>query len=629
MAGKSLYSLIFFLGAQTRDFQSGLQRAQSDFTKFNKSMASIGLGLAGVFSVDAILNYSKTALAAYDVQAKAEAGLLKSLSGRIDVQGRLIAQSNQLQQTTLFGDEEIVNAQKQLAVMGLTEQQITKLIPLIADFATVNGMDLDSAAKLVAKSIAGSANALGRYGVTIDSTASKTEKANRIAEVFADRYGGQAATAAQTGASGIQQFTKALGELTETFGGALAKNSQSFFNQLAEGLFATNELLTSDVVPAWKKFLALIDPNQAVLISAAADMAVKAGDQKIKDTWKQISEMRKNAKQLIADEISAIQQRREENAAAAKEAELNRKEADEKNKLYLESISILGRLNAQIKSNEDLMKQATSEQKLSFYRNQNDLLKMQLEYYEKIGTSLEKMKTLGLPSSIKAQTATSVSGQTMQPRNSQMAPMGADEPIGGEGGFSFGITNNYQAELENLKNALDQGSILYEQYYASVQALEQQKNAGILDGVTTMLSDTKGLFEEHTKAYKILASAQALIQTYVNATQAFGALASIPVVGPALGALAAGAAIALGLRNVAKINSVGMATGGIVPSGYPNDSYPARLTSGEMVIPPHSLSSVFGNAMPSSVKLVGVLSGRDIRISNERDQYFKQRTTGR
>jgi len=176
---------------------------------------------------------------------------------------------------------------------------------------------------------------------------------------------------------------------------------------------------------------------------------------------------------------------------------------------------------------------------------------------------------------------------------------------------------------------LDQGRILYEQYYASVQALEQQKNVGILDGVTTMLSDTKGLFEEHTKAYKILASAQALIQTYVNATQAFGALASIPVVGPALGALAAGAAIALGLRNVAKINSVGMATGGVVPAGYPNDTYPARLTSGETVIPPHSLSSVFGNSMPSTIRLVGVLSGRDIRISNERDQYFKQRTTGR
>jgi hypothetical protein len=32
-----------------------------------------------------------------------------------------------------------------------------------------------------------------------------------------------------------------------------------------------------------------------------------------------------------------------------------------------------------------------------------------------------------------------------------------------------------------------------------------------------------------------------------------------------------------------------MAQGGIVPAGYPNDSYPAMLSSGEHVIPPKAL----------------------------------------
>jgi len=38
-----------------------------------------------------------------------------------------------------------------------------------------------------------------------------------------------------------------------------------------------------------------------------------------------------------------------------------------------------------------------------------------------------------------------------------------------------------------------------------------------------------------------------------------------------------------------------MATGGIVPAGFPNDTYPALLTSGEMVVPkPHALPSMGG-----------------------------------
>jgi hypothetical protein len=42
----------------------------------------------------------------------------------------------------------------------------------------------------------------------------------------------------------------------------------------------------------------------------------------------------------------------------------------------------------------------------------------------------------------------------------------------------------------------------------------------------------------------------------------------------------------------------GMATGGVVPAGFPNDTYPALLTSGEMVVPkPHPLPNVTGGAV--------------------------------
>jgi hypothetical protein len=85
-------------------------------------------------------------------------------------------------------------------------------------------------------------------------------------------------------------------------------------------------------------------------------------------------------------------------------------------------------------------------------------------------------------------------------------------------------------------------------------------------------------------AYKAFATAQAIIDTYKAANAAYGALAGIPIVGPALGIAAAAAAIAAGLANVAQIQSAepaGAFHGGIdyVPAGK---SY--LLEQGERVV---------------------------------------------
>jgi hypothetical protein len=58
--------------------------------------------------------------------------------------------------------------------------------------------------------------------------------------------------------------------------------------------------------------------------------------------------------------------------------------------------------------------------------------------------------------------------------------------------------------------------------------------------------------------------------------------------------IAAAITAAAGAVQIATIMATPMAEGGIVPGGYPNDTYPARLTSGEMVVPPGKLSSVLG-----------------------------------
>jgi len=68
----------------------------------------------------------------------------------------------------------------------------------------------------------------------------------------------------------------------------------------------------------------------------------------------------------------------------------------------------------------------------------------------------------------------------------------------------------------------------------------------------------------------------------------------------------------------------GLARGGVVPPGFPNDSFPAFLSSGETVLPsPRSLDSVFGN-----IGLRTLLAGQDILLASDRSARNRERIRG-
>lgn len=91
------------------------------------------------------------------------------------------------------------------------------------------------------------------------------------------------------------------------------------------------------------------------------------------------------------------------------------------------------------------------------------------------------------------------------------------------------------------------------------------------------------------KIYKAFAIVQAGIQAASAAVAAFNAMAGIPVVGPALGAIAAAAATAMGLRNIAKIKAQKpqkAALGGIIPgSGLGTQVTVGEGSRDEAIIP--------------------------------------------
>lgn len=208
------------LGLKKDKYDKGIYEAGKSPSKMSAKFAAMGAAIGASLAMigTAFVTMSIKGMEAWDKQVKAEAGLLKALNDRKLVQQALIQQAGTLQRSTLFGDEATIEAQKMLAIMGLSATQINDLIPLVQDFSTATGMDLVGAANLVGKSIGTSTNALQRYGVELDSTGSKSEKATALMAKFTEMYGGQAKRAAEVGKSGLDQLKGAWGDIMEIMG---------------------------------------------------------------------------------------------------------------------------------------------------------------------------------------------------------------------------------------------------------------------------------------------------------------------------------------------------------------------------------------------------------------------------
>lgn len=112
-----------------------------------------------------------------------------------------------------------------------------------------------------------------------------------------------------------------------------------------------------------------------------------------------------------------------------------------------------------------------------------------------------------------------------------------------------------QQELEMAEKTGADKQLIEQKYAMYEKQLEQQKAAAKFDIQQSFAKNLAATLGQQSKVGKAAAIAATTIETFKGAQSAFSALAPIPIVGPALGATAAGAAVASGLANVKKIVS--------------------------------------------------------------------------
>lgn len=235
MASFSDISIRF--SANLKEFSTQINNAQRDMKKFGRQLKRTGAQLTvGLTAPITALGYAS--VAAFDVQAKALADVEAALISTGGVANRTFEQlqrdASALQETTIFGDEEILTGvtAKLLTFTNIANTEFDRTQQLALDLATRMDGDLKGATIQLGKALNDpikQLSSLSRIGITFNEeqlktiqTLARTGKMAQAQAMILDelevKFGGAAAAAAKAGTGPFKQLSNQIGDLTEDFG---------------------------------------------------------------------------------------------------------------------------------------------------------------------------------------------------------------------------------------------------------------------------------------------------------------------------------------------------------------------------------------------------------------------------
>lgn len=227
------------LGLRKSDFDAGLKRAQGGLKDFQRETLSVGRAIQAGFGAivgSGVLLGMKSVLDAAAEADKAErmlASAMREKGGYTEAAMRHnLEYAKSLQALTTYDDEQIMSAQRIFTNYRVEGELLDKLTKATLDFAAAKGVDLESAANLVAKSVGSSTNALSRYGITVEGAAGSTDRLQSAVDGIAERFGGTALAAAQTYEGKVKQLSNSFGEMKESMGSLLMGPAETWVNWL-------------------------------------------------------------------------------------------------------------------------------------------------------------------------------------------------------------------------------------------------------------------------------------------------------------------------------------------------------------------------------------------------------------
>ena len=258
---RRIADLLIKIGADSYEFQQKAKEVEKGLAGLEKKLTNVGKTLSMRLTAP-LVALGAVSLKNADVQQQAESRLLNALKGRSDVQQRLLTQASELQSRSVLGDEVIIGQQAYLASLGMTEEQIGKVIEASAQLSAATGMTLESAVKNLAKTFGGLTGELGESIPKLKEFTTEQLKNGEAVDFILQNYKGFAETAAKEGLGAVKQLKNAWGDFTEQIGAVMIPAVNTLAKALSKVVAALQSMspLTKKVIVALGGVAASIAP---------------------------------------------------------------------------------------------------------------------------------------------------------------------------------------------------------------------------------------------------------------------------------------------------------------------------------------------------------------------------------
>lgn len=644
------------IGADTSAYNREMNKARKTALNFGSAFKTIAAGIGSYLAVDSIIAFGTQAVETFGDAEQKGIKLLTALQNNQGAYERLTYLAAQLQQKTLFDDDATKEAMAMLASLGMNENQIKRLIPLIQDFAQLKGVDLSDAATTVGKSIASETNALKRYGISVEGAAGSSERLESVLHGLNDSVGGQAEAAANAGIGAITQLKNNWDDFLEYLGGKIAPALNAVAKKISESMLeASGNTDTKTDTDALKseltKYGNISDKGDREKMRASYEKDAKtyfAAWQKAK------AEGDDEARAHYATQYSIVKQFLDESDKLEKEFSNNtiRRIGDETEKKT-------GKINELAQSIKDLTEfrdKAESPELIARISGRIEALQNEKKALEDSGKVIQS--NLNTYRDVVA-----ILKEETDERKRQAEMKSFFETGKKVDNLAPRQTNNIDTEVNVSTNLtspefweqIDAGFTEFETYMNSMQDISQIATQNVQsafasmavsvgESFANMITGTGDLSDFFSSLLSIVTDfmkqfGEALIASAV-AGIAFQNLLANPYL-----ALAAGVALVAAAAVVKNILTKGpekqsassvsgpraFADGGIVfgPTLGLLGEYSNASRNPEVIAPLSDLRSILGNTGSGNNYLYGRLQGDDIRISNKRSDYRHSRIAGK
>ena len=347
----------------------------------------------------------------------------------------------------------------------------------------------------------------------------------------------------------IKRFEQ-VGDVVDRMGGAISK----VFGGDFKGAF-------EDVKGAGKE---LVD------VYTGVDGSFETVKDSIVDYTKKVIDLSKAQVQANKDAEFAAVANAALNAQYKKEAEDLRQIRDNVNLTFAERMEANDKLNGVLEKQQNLQRAALQTEmnalQLAVETNANDENKLalkqkeveMLQLEEEINGQMSEQKTnaVALENELRAaQQQTIIEGLAGTERELEELRIAYEEKVRLAelaGMDTAAITAQYEKEKTDIVEANTKKQVKFSE-------MSSKQQLGIASSTAGNMAKVLG---EETAAGKAMAITQATIDTFASAQGAYKSMAGIPIVGPALGAVAAAAAIVGGMKNIQAIKSANPSGGG-------------------------------------------------------------------